>query len=141
MDATRAVASNQGQPFFHHLRYTFPPHSLSFHLLPLFACSFLLLFLSLLDVENTAAQLTAQSERNPEKLTCIQTAHHERCTQRNKVAKRSKEKFSSSGTAERKTVLALFKGLVITGADRGVVPGWLSRFRDKFDTATSQNNK
>lgn len=101
-------------------------------------------FFSLLDVENTPAQLTAQSgqsERNPEKLTCVKTAHHECYTHRNKVAIRSREKFSSSGTADRKTALALFKGEVVTGADRDAAPGWLSRFRDKFDTAVSQNNR
>lgn len=149
MDATRAVASNQGQPFFHHLRYTFlrfplTPSPFASSLSLLAPSSFFFFFFSLLDVENTPAQLTAQSgqsERNPEKLTCVKTAHHECYTHRNKVAIRSKEKFSSSGTADRKTALALFKGEVVTGADRDAAPGWLSRFRDKFDTAVSQNNR
>lgn len=45
MDATRAVASNQGQPF-HLLLYTFLPFPPTVRLFPLFACSFLLPFSS-----------------------------------------------------------------------------------------------
>lgn len=94
-----------------------------------------------MDAENTRVPLNAkrrQSKTNPEKLAFVDRAQPEHYTNRNKAAMRLEKKtFSSRGIAERKTVLVLFKGQVVTSADKGIAPRQLFRLRGKFDTSVS----